>query len=338
MNVFIPALKDKNPFFDEIIKYSKANFIFSNLSGYNNEPIVMLHWPEQLFDWKEPTKEQLNKLKKLFTQWKKNATIIYVVHNLKPHYRNSKLFCQLYKIVKTNSDIMIHMGNYSLNLFKKKYPQKKHFYISHPLYLNSYSQIEKEKARKKLQISSDTLVIVVAGKIRHQEEYKMALKAFKSLKEKNKLLIFTNKSLTYKGKTKLKKIGLEKIITSLFFKRKNVKYFEGFLENDKLSLILSACDIVFVPRIKILNSGNVFLGLTFQKIVVGANVGNLFETLKTFNMPTFNPYNKRSVSKALKLAVSKKDNLMFLEEDLYKYHPKRIAKQWDNLIESLCVE
>ena len=106
------------------------------------------------------------------------------------------------------------------------------------------------------------------------------------------------------------------------------------MEQDELSLLISASDIVLIPRIKILNSGNVFLAMTFKKIMIGPKQGNLREIFEMMNLPSFNPANKTSIKMAVQNAFSLVKNNAFAydPELLQKFAPAVIAEQWDQLL------
>ena len=133
MKVLMPHSRDANPFFDGIVKYSTHSFCNASLmadsQGYS---IILIHWPEILFNWKEPTEEQLSQLESQFAVWKEHTKVVYVVHNLKRHSGMTPNFKSLYQIVLANCDVMVHLGQYSLELFKRKYPAVTHKYIPHP--------------------------------------------------------------------------------------------------------------------------------------------------------------------------------------------------------------
>jgi len=54
-------------------------------------------------------------------------------------------------------------------------------------------------------------------------------------------------------------------------------------------IYLNACDVLLIPRLKVLNSGNITLGLTFGKVVVGPDSWDVGELLKETGNPTFDP-------------------------------------------------
>ncbi len=59
-------------------------------------------------------------------------------------------------------------------------------------------------------------------------------------------------------------------------------------------------DVLFIPIIKSLNSGNVALGNTFGKVVVGPNYGVIGEELEKLGNPVFDV---DQIEKTLKKAI-----------------------------------
>ena len=344
MKIFIPALKDANSFFDEISIHSKHTFVYGNYTEYNETyKIVLLQWPEQLFAWKEPTSLELINFEKSIKNWKNNSKIIHIAHNLERHFGMTPKFEKIYRIVQENCDVMVHFGDFSFNLFSEKYPDKLHKIINHPLYEKTFKVYDKKYAREKLNIKQDSVVIIAPGSIRNIEERQMILNSFKNIPTKNKVLIvprmfWLNFQYEFKGRTLLKKVFDIKKVYETYINEKKYKkpqYILGykFLKNKELSLLMSAVDIVLIPRINILNSGNLFLGLTFKKIIIGPKVGNIEEVLDTFDFPKFNPKNPKSISDALIKGIDllKTENKIYKNVSLSKYKPKAIAEKWDHL-------
>lgn len=346
LKVFLPSAKDVNPFLDEIILKSKTQFYFGDLGAYKIEyPVVLINWPEQLFNWEEPTNEDLDLLKAKFEFWQQKSHIVYVVHNLKRHYGMTPNFKKLYNLVIKYAKSTIHFGEFSKSLFQKMYPYKRHEYIPHPLYKSSFKQFNKQEARKILGIPLNDCVIIAPGIIRNKTEKSMIINAFNGFKEKNKLLLvpkmyFKRFNINFKGRTLLKKVvDIKKIIEFIYNKSYNTKhkFHYGFITFNNLSLMMSAADIVLIPRMEALNSGNVFLGLSYKKIIVGPNVGNIKEFLKYFNMPSFNPNNKKSIVQALNNSKRLHDTkaVFYNEKQLSKFTAKVVAKKWDTFLSSL---
>ncbi|MBB6681067.1 hypothetical protein H4O20_06390 [Aequorivita sp. 609] len=346
--VLIPTSKDRNPFFDSVPKHSQWKFDYGGLeSNIDDYSIVLIHWPEKLFNWREPSQEQLLQLEKTIFNWKRNAKVVYVVHNLQRHYGMTTNFKKLYELVLENCDAMVHLGKYSLELFKNKYPSVIHKYIPHPLYTTGFEIFDKAEARKRLGISNNKLMVLTPGNIRSIEERKMLLKVFKKLRVRNKLLVVPRmfkKSLNieFKGRQRIKKfIDVKKVVESFYNQDylPEYKFGYGFMNFEDLSLWLSATDIVFIPRIDSLNSGNIFLGLTYKKVIVGPAIGNMKEFLEKLYLPTFNPDDNSSVAASLSNAVKMlKTDLPYNDMDLQVFSPKVIALQWDAFLNDLVNE
>lgn len=342
--VFIPNFKCANPFLDEILVHSRHYFHFDNFKNYNNCcDVVLINWPEQIFGWNEPSIEELDELEECINIWMKCSKIIYVAHNLKPHSGMSKRFERLYNLIEKNCSAMIHFGKYSCNLYQNKFPDILHQVIKHPLYIESYGQYDKLNSRDQLGIDREAKVITVLGKIRNMDERRLVVKGFNALKEENKVLIVTRMMRikfpwNFKGKYRLRHLInvdliYDRIVSSLKFRKPKYKFNHEFLDSKKISLMISAADIILIPRIKILNSGNVFLALTFRKIFVGPRKGNIKEVSDSFGFPSFDPYVTESVMKALQkgLDMSKSNDKVF-ENKLVGYLPKSVAADWDDFI------
>ncbi len=341
MKIFIPSYKDPNPFFDEIVKYSSCSFVHDHYLNYQSQyKIVNIHWPEAIFKWKEPTEQELQELKIEIRKWKKKSVLIYTRHDSRNNVKMTPAYTKLFSLIESNCDAFIHLGLYSKRELQEKYPRAIHIIIPHPLYSNSFSKIEKSEARKMLGIEEEALVIFSAGRIRKISERKLVLKAFKSLDQQKKVLI-SNFMLSFKvnyqfrGRVKLKRIIHVNAWLSNFLTKKYTppKYYFNyrFSSIKEFSMMIAASDVVFIPRIEILNSGNVFLGLTYEKIVVGPAIGNIKEYLEEFSMPSFDPYSESSVRKALQqgILMHQDPSFKFKKEALEKYKPEKIASAMD---------
>ncbi|PRX46309.1 glycosyltransferase family protein [Salegentibacter salegens] len=344
MKIFIPGQKNANPFFEEISIHSQHEFIYGHYSKFNSKIFdgIIIQWPESILDWVDPSVEKLNFLKKVLTRWKSQVKLIYIVHNKKSHSSSDIEYKHLYEIVETKCDIMIHFGLFSQKLFSTKYPLKEHFIIPHPLYRHYAKRMDKLEARRKLGIKEDSLVLIAPGKIRNKNEGKLVLNAFDKLKRANKKLLVPYMyrreiPLKFPGRHRLKSwVDVKRMIENLFnprFKKSEiiVDYFHKNFED--LSIWMSAADVVFISRINNLNSGILFLGISFNKIIVGPSTGNIREVLDFFEFPKFDPLLSQSVFIALELGCKQ-----FLESKkidknkLSLYEPDNVAEKWDVLI------
>ena len=340
VNVLVPNFKDLNPFFEEIVRHSKTTkYVFGNLdddaSFYD---AVLIHWPELLFKRKEPSLAQIEDLNQTLNEWKKTTRIVHVVHNNHPHKKNTNNFKKLYDLVHFNADITVHLGEFSKDKYKKIYPNSKHLVIEHPLYASSMKLYDKLLARKKLGIKKNKFVIMVPGKIRTLEERKLVLSSFKQLKIKEKLLLvprmFPLKMKPFKGYYKLKKILPIDKVYSYFANKEYVTSYNfnySFCSNEQLSLLASSADVIFIPRLNNLNSGNTFLGLTFKKLILGPNNGNTAEFLKRHKMIKYDVNNLSAIPIKLYESYKYYQDFKINENEIQYLHPKQIAFKWDEL-------
>ena len=87
--------------------------------------IVHLHWPEFLsyevqkyvYTTEPFPKELFVKIENCLKYWKKNATIVYTRHVQFPHARHDKDYLDLYKMVTSYCDTVVHFANYSIAQF-----------------------------------------------------------------------------------------------------------------------------------------------------------------------------------------------------------------------------
>lgn len=344
MKVLIPTSKNRNSFFEELTSLSSHKFFFKDLNeDVAHYDLVLIHWPEELFGWKEPSKDELDFLKMKLQSWRKDVKIVYMVHNLKPHNKAGKYYNELYELVLSYCQGMIHLGNYSKDLLSKKYPDKSHTIIYHPLYRKSFTTVNKQAARQRLGLSQDAVIIIAPGRIRTFREKELITKSFKRIKSNKKELIvprmfWKESKIEFKGRNGLKKLidiksVLEKIYNFSLDKRHH--FFYSFMDNKELSILMSASDIVFVPRLNTLNSGILFLGLSFDKTIVGPRVGNLTEVLNLFNCYSYDPFNLESVKESLNAAVNNLDSKIMKtskKNELKFFEPKYLAKQFDDYL------
>jgi glycosyltransferase involved in cell wall biosynthesis len=94
--------------------------------------------------------------------------------------------------------------------------------------------------------------------------------------------------------------NLNYILTRMpFYLDKSMFNYEKFVDPADVQYYLNASDILFISKIKALNSGNVSLGFTFGKVVVGPDVGVIGEILKETGNPVYNPHKLNTIVKAI---------------------------------------
>ena len=148
----------------------------------NEYDIIHIHWPEYLsFELEsylyKPTESIPNEIWEktinCLEYWSKKSKIIYSRHVQFPHVRHDEEFLKLYKTVVSYCDTIIHFANYSIQQFKKWYPDLdkiKHIVIPHHNYASLPNTSTKQQARDHLNIDSGTKVMLVFGSIKEHEK------------------------------------------------------------------------------------------------------------------------------------------------------------------------
>lgn len=268
--------------------------------------IVHIQFPEVIFKWRKPTENGLKALRQRIDWFKQQGSkIVYTRHNAAPHYCCDPNKLELYRIIETQCDAIIHLGEYSRQDFNRLYPGNKikHFVISHHIYdLCGYTFPSKDNARERLKIPAEKFVILTFGSYRNEEEQELVIKAFEQLPVDHKFLLapgfynncFVNRKTPIRNRFKYyiqkKKFQLDKSVALQQ---------HGKIDNTFLPYYFSAADIVLIQRKAILNSGNVPMAFFFHKAVAGPDFGNIGELLRQTGNPTFNLTDSLSVVHAI---------------------------------------
>jgi len=275
--------------------------------------IIHLQWPELLsfmISRKSfsPTNQRLKKIKKRLIYWKDKGTkLIITRHNILPHH-SSRNYEILYGIIHEYIDGIIHFGSFSQNDFIKRYPHlnPKQIIIPHGWYDNIINKCTRKEARDFLDISENTFVVLAFGAIRNNEEEQMLFKSFEKLPIENKLMLiprgyFSNENLLYRLMSFLSLKPYKKLLQSKAKQliEKKIIWGQKFIEENHIQYYFNAADILIIPRIDTLNSGNIPLGFSFKKVVVGPLSGNIGSILDETSNPTFDPTSINSIIDAM---------------------------------------
>jgi hypothetical protein len=284
--------------------------------------IIHIHWPEALRYWKEPDDEALIRLEESLLYWKNTSKIVVTRHNVLPHQHATPAYTELYKLVFKYAHATIHMGESSLVDYREMYSQygfvssQLQAVIPHPIYTSFPNMISEELARKKLGIPQKSFVVLVFGKVRNEQETKFILETFEKLQIKDKLLLvphwyFSDHWLRRKYERILAKLHPAYQLTS---KRIN---------NEDVQLYFNSANILFIQRFQNLNSGNLILGFTFGKVVVGPEFGVTGEILQQTNNPFYRSGDSQSAAQALLEGKSR------AKKDIGKQNLQHAQKEWN---------
>lgn len=268
--------------------------------------IIHIHWPEG-FCQENTSQDYLERLDSQFIAWKNKGTrIVLTRHNAHSH-RNSEFDKAIYSIVFRYLDGVVHLGETSMNEFQVLYPSstRKDCVINHPNYLNIPNNASKSSARKLLGLKTRDFVFMTFGIIRKKEEQDNLVKAFLAIRSKNAKLIVNQPFIDKSQKSSYVKSLVERF-RILYLKTRGVYFnWNYFVPEDNIQNIINAADVVISPRVNQLNSGIVYLGFSFAKIVMGPDIGNIGEVLRNTSNVVFDPNNHESIKKAFENSYNK---------------------------------
>jgi glycosyltransferase involved in cell wall biosynthesis len=150
------------------------------------------------------------------------------------------------------------------------------------------------------------------------------MQAFKQLNIHNKTLLCSTWDLANAG-NRLK----SKLQRNSYNLRKTYKLFNTFVSDDNVQTYMNAADVLVVPRTAQLNSGLVYLGLSFGKIIVAPDMGNITEVIEQTHNVLFNPNDVNSLKEAMLNAYSLKDSNLDFDNRVYAQE----YGDWDTIAE-----
>ncbi|SDE76816.1 hypothetical protein [Epilithonimonas hungarica] len=290
-NEYVSRLIEISQAIDEVEITASLEEFWSPTTRYD---AIIINWPDYLFRWKRDISDaEVEKLIALLDEYKKsNTKIITILHDEYAHHSRSENRNKIFDICYQNCDVLAHLGEFSLKKYKEEFRHLKveHKLLYHPAYKYFDFDLDNLKTRTSLGFKPKDFIIIVPGGVRHQYEEDYINKIFKSLKIKNKKLIYVRASHIDKPKKELSPKFLTFKTKELFvkiFHKRHYKY--KFLDSKVLSQYLTIADLIILPRIDILNSGNVILGSQYDKLIIGPKIGNIDEWLIRFDQISIDP-------------------------------------------------
>ncbi len=257
--------------------------------------IVIISWPESLFGWKKKiANAEVAKLNHSIERFRSSKTRIFTFfHDEYSHLSRTGNRNLIFDICYGKSDALIHLGKYSRDKYQKIYNRASHPIIHHPLYEDFIFNLGGLESRQQLGIAGNEFLVIVPGSIRKHQEIEYAIKVFRSIDIPIKRLVFLRTAYLAKPQMVKSFAGIKSWFSYFILKAKyryveRVFFLHGFMKAEKLSQYFSACDAVIIPRIDIMNSGNIILAAQFGKTILGAGKGNMKELLN-FLMQTVIP-------------------------------------------------
>lgn len=272
----------------------------------NNYDIIHFQWPEAVYKWNNHiTQEQVVRLKTRVEELRSmGKKIVITCHNLRPHINKDDGVNALFPVIYEHCDLFIHMGRDSQEILSAEYPNAQHVIIPHHIYDGIYHfDKSKEICQKDLGLDKSKVNVLCFGEFRTDEEREFIIYLIKRMSSTRINFIvpgFYRKhwyaksiSETYKRICKIRE-----------YKRLGLRFTSQYLSNAMTEKYFTACDLVFIQRLNILNSGNLPMGFHAGKVVVGVNAGNVGSILKETGNPTFEANNVDSAKYAIEKAIS----------------------------------
>lgn len=305
-NIPLPAnrfLVDLNSAIAEHCELEHSSDVFWAMNGAAD--VVHLHFPEYLtYEIERAYLQGLSddliaKVAERLKYWADRAVIIITRHVLLPHdARHDPAWEKMYETVYSFADGVVHFGQASIEEFGERYANTRfnrgapprHTVIPHQNYGSLPNNVDRRAARIALGLPSDANVLLVFGMIRGEAERQLVLDTFDALNLERKVLLVS------RWREKLADVSWIRLkywirdLTRLYYRlhpRYNFNY--AFVEEADTQLYLNAADVLFIPRLWVLNSGNVTLGMTFGRVVVGPDSWDVGEILRSMNNPVFDP-------------------------------------------------
>lgn len=265
------------------VSWGREEFWSNDIYSYD---IVHFHWP-QTFMGRDPH-SQADLLQHIEKMKSYGVKIVATCHDLQPHYDQFADKAESMKIVYSNCDAIIHLGEYSKTLFEKRYPNCVHLLIPHHLYDTVYTYFPSRKeSLNYLGLPEDRTYILCFGAFRAKQERQLIIKLSKQLADKSIVILAPSFMTIWWRSFRL----LHKFFTKFYYQFRYNIYCTGStwraVSDDALPYYFGAADVVFIQRLKILNSGNAMLPMLFGKVVVGPDCGNVGSLLKKWDYPVF---------------------------------------------------
>lgn len=275
--------------------------------------VVHIQWPEALWDWKEPSEAELDRVIRILDDWVMHGTRVAVtVHNELPHGRRTAQFKKLYQAIYDRADLFFHFGQASIDLLRSwgTFSRARHVIVPHGNYDWHTRGWSLEPP------SSMPFKVVSFGQIRSKEEIDLLHNAAHALARLGGQLLIAG-GLPYSSRR------VPRYYTTRFpLWRANARIEEGYISNERLVELMAECHAVLVPRLQNLNSGNVYLAFSFGRVAIGPAVGVIGEELERTGNVVFQGSTEEELYSAMVEGRRKvdsgvgDDNLKYAQSDL----------------------
>ena len=321
----IEELKRQHP--QDIVSWGRELFWSEEIFSYD---IVHFHWPQAFMAGDTHTENDL--LKHIREFKRRKVKVVSTCHDLQPHYNQCSDHSEAMKIVYNCSDMILHLGSFSMTLFEKEYPKSTHVLLPHHLYNTLYKKFpSKKESAKYLNFAENKKYIICFGIFRSNEERNLIINLSKTLDTRIWKIIAPGFMNIYSQMKSLKRI--KQRLRKLYYKLRYGIYCTGKsfapVPDEDVPYYYGLADIALIHRVKVLNSGNAYMPMLFSKVVVGPDVGNVGPLLKKWGYPVFDVCNLSTLNKSIEegLALVKRNIPQLLrKQQLEEYSTEKVTE------------
>lgn len=297
--------------------------------------IIHILWPEFLCESRPPSDKEIDDIGKKLEWWNQRSRLIISVQNFYPHaYEYDPSYKKLYNVFYSACSGITHFSRTSVEWVCKEFPAaatKKNI-ITTPINYNRLvqSKFDRGTLRRNFGFSENDFVILVFGAIRKWEEAQLIRRAYAKAKIPRKRLLLGCRFSPRRG-SRFSRLCCSALWKS-WIRTHRFPHCDGFIPDEDIYRYVEASDLVIIPRINDLNSGILYLGMTFGKMLIAPNHGSYPDNLEG----TENLLYKSGDPKALAAAMEK---AFVSDRELIGSNNREIAQTWgtDNLAEE-CIK
>ncbi len=280
--------------------------------------VVHLHFPEYLTYQVERaykdglTDALIEEVAARLRWWSERARLVVTRHVLLPHDAlRDPMWEKMYEVFYRYADGVVHFAQASIDEFRERYRATRwhrgseplHAVVPHHNYATLPNTMSREEARRRLGLGLKDKVMLVFGAIRNDAERDLILGTFQRMKVPGKVLLVS------RWREKLAKVSWIRLkywlrdLTRLYYRlHPSYRFNYAFVQEPDTQIYLNAADVLFIPRLRVLNSGNITLGMTFGRVVAGPDSWDVGELLKETGNCVFDPAHPETAAAAMEEA------------------------------------
>jgi glycosyltransferase involved in cell wall biosynthesis len=226
-------------------------------------------------------------------------TIVYTVHDLKPHNKRSWPFVVLnrlahYVVLVLSNRVHAH-NHYARSFLETTYSKKDGItVVPHGNYIGCYpNQISQAEARRQLDLPEEAFVYLFLGLLRPYKGLEDLVDAFKKLEWSLGRLLIVGRVFDP---------WYQPEVLSLARNNQTVKVIPEFIPNEDIQLYMNACNVCVLPYKDITTSGAALLALSFGRPLIAPAIASFPELITPETGILYDPSQPNALVSALQRA------------------------------------